>query len=186
MSRSDWITGGARLSADGAYRYLLWRNLKSSHPGDGLDSGRFVLWIMLNPATADKTHDDRTVSRCVTFSRRWGYRRMEVCNLFAYRATDPKELQTVDDPVGPENKDTIIRAAESADRIVCAWGVGGRLYGQDTVVLDWLAGTGRALHCLGLTADGLPRHPQRFRGEPDALAVFRPGAAAPARAPVAP
>ena len=175
MSRGDWSAGGARLSDDRAYRYLLWRDLKSLHPSDDLASRRVLLWIMLNPAAADETHDDRTVSRCITFSRRWGYRRMEVGNLFAYRATNPEELKTVSDPVGPENKDTIIHAADSADRIVCAWGVGGRLHGQDAVVLEWLADTRRALHCLDLTAAGLPRHPQRFPGEPDTLLLFRPG-----------
>ena len=172
MNRNEWSAGGAWLSEDREYRYSLWRELTPLR----LTAGRTALWIMLNPAAADESHDDKTVSRCIAFTRRWGYRRLEICNLFAYRATDPKELKSVGDPVGPRNRDAVIHAAGSADCIICAWGVGGRLYGQDAVVLNWLVGVDRVLHCLGYTSAGLPRHPQRFPGEPAAPVPFRPGA----------
>ena len=174
MTRDNWSDGGAQLSDDRVYRYVLWRELNPLHPSKGPESGGPVLWIMLNPSKADATTDDKTISRCIAFSRQWGYRRMEVCNLFAYRATNPKKLKTVRDPVGPENKNVIIHAAVSADRILCAWGVKGGLHGQDAVALKWLAETGRALHCLAYTKDRFPWHPQRLPGEPTPV-LFRSG-----------
>lgn len=164
---------GARFSDDRVYRYLLWRKLNPLHPSEGSASDQSVLWIMLNPSTADEVTNDRTIKRCIDFSQRWGYRRMEVCNLFAYRATDPKELKRVSDPVGPENKTEIISAAADADRIICAWGNQGAINQQDAVVLKWLAETDRLLHCLNYTKRRFPWHPVRFRGKPTPV-LFRP------------
>src|SRR5580692_943110 len=140
---------------DGVYRYSLWRRLGESR--------NRVLFIMLNPSTADGTVDDPTIRRCVTFARRWGYGRLEVCNLFAYRATDPRELCRVVNPVGPLNDATIARAAKRADKVVVAWGVRGVLMHRAGVVLRVL--DSKAVCCLGTTRDGSPRHPLYVRGD---------------------
>ncbi len=49
----------------------------------------FVVWVMLNPSTADHVHDDPTIRRCMGFARAWGYGGIAVVNLYAWRATDP-------------------------------------------------------------------------------------------------
>ena len=83
---------GAEFSKDRKYRYRLWREWNKTKPA--------VLFVMLNPSTADELVLDSTVSRCLSFAKEWGYGRLEVANLFALRATDPKELNKVEDPVG--------------------------------------------------------------------------------------
>jgi hypothetical protein len=82
-----------------------------------------------------------------------------VCNIFAWRETDPKKMRAVPDPVGPGNDAAIAEAADWADRIVCAWGAHGAHMERGPAVEALLRATGRPLHHLGLTRDGHPRHP---------------------------
>jgi hypothetical protein len=43
--------------------------------------------------------------------------------------------------------------------VVCGWGVHGALMARGPAVAARLRGMGIALHHLGLTKDGAPRHP---------------------------
>lgn len=111
---------------------------------------------MLNPSTADGTVDDPTIRRCMRFARDWGFSRLVVRNLFAWRATDPAELSRVSDPIGGRAGDRALQAATRADRIVVAWGA--------FVPHDRTQRAARLLHdsqawCLGVTQSGQPRHP---------------------------
>ncbi len=147
------VSGGATFArgAAGAYRYRLWRRW---------GEGAAVLFVLLNPSTADADHDDATLRRCVAFARRWGYAGLEVGNLFALCATDARRLRTVADPVGRANDRYLRRAALGVDLVVVGWGVAGGHLGRDAVVGRLLAraAPGR-LFCLGRTAAGHPRHP---------------------------
>jgi hypothetical protein len=144
-----------RAIVHGVYRYALWRHIG--------DSRSRVLFIMLNPSTADETIDDPTIRRCTAFARRWGYGRLEVCNLFAYRATDPRELRRVADPVGPLNDAMIARAAKRADCVVVAWGVQGARSPRADIVTGLLGAS--TLCCVGSTLEGFPRHPLYVRSD---------------------
>lgn len=79
------VDGSASFSLDRVYRYHLWRRLKREGCGS-------VAFIGLNPSTADEQKDDPTVRRCIGFARAWGYDRVEMLNLFAFRAKDPREM----------------------------------------------------------------------------------------------
>lgn len=141
---------------DGDYRYSLWRTLKTTkHP-------RRLLFIMLNPSTADAQCDDPTLRRCLGFASSWGYDVLEVCNLFAYRATDPVVLRRVLDPVGPSNNEYLEQAVVRASVVVAAWGTRGDLKNRAADVTE-LTIRLRQLSCLGLTKDGFPRHPLYVR-----------------------
>lgn len=145
----------ALFDSSGVYRYRLSRVW-------ALD-GRAVVFVMLNASTADATRDDPTIRRCIGLARAWGYGRLEVVNLFAYRSPSPDALLAVDDPVGPDNDDYLRQAAADAALVVAAWGNVGALRGRDRAVLEMLAR--RPLHCLGVTLRGQPRHPLYVRGD---------------------
>jgi hypothetical protein len=109
---------GAVLDATQRYRYRLWRTLPAFA---GSAAGR-VLFVMLNPSTADAHRDDHTLARCRYFAARHTFARLDVVNLYAYRATKPHDLALADDPIGPRNDDHIAEAAREADLVIVATG----------------------------------------------------------------
>lgn len=156
----------AIISACGTYRYVLTRRVG---PED-----KTAFFIMLNPSTADARTNDKTIRRCMGFTRRWGCGRLVVLNLFAFRATDPAELKQAADPVGPQNKAWFekILSSRGEGPVVCAWGAYGSLLGQDKVVLGRLDELGVKPKALGVTRAGHPRHPLYLPNEA-ALQEFR-------------
>ncbi|MEO1422074.1 MAG: DUF1643 domain-containing protein, partial [Pseudomonadota bacterium] len=83
---------------------------------------RRAMFLMLNPSTATEVQNDPTVERCERRARTLGFGAFRVCNIFAYRATDPKEMRVQADPVGPLNDAAIVEGCDWADTVVCAWG----------------------------------------------------------------
>jgi hypothetical protein len=175
-----YIEKGAEISPCGRYRYRLWREWRTLEPtprdhwrwfgvkdgaGQELGEPKTIWFVMLNPSTADGAVDDATIRKCVKFARREQYDRMEVINLFAFRATDPRDLLAIghnDDPVGYRNQETVDKI-EADDVVVCAWGAHGDHLGQNETMLGWLGN--RRLFCLGTTKEGHPRHPLYVRDD---------------------
>lgn len=137
----------ANFSRCRQYRYALWRRW-----GDGED---FMLLIGLNPSTADHRQDDPTIRRCMGFARDWGYSGLCVANLFAWRATYPRDLFAAADPVGPKNDLWLSRLARRADLVVAAWGNLGHHMNRAHHVASRLGG----LHAIRVNASGDPAHP---------------------------
>jgi hypothetical protein len=142
-------SGGATFSRDRRYRYRLWRRWDDTRP--------VVAFVMLNPSTADARREDPTIRRCIGFARAWGFGGVEVVNLFAFRATDPRSLRRVRDPVGPLNARYVRAATRRSALVVAAWGAHGV---PDRAGMPRLPRGGR---CLGFTRGGQPRHPLYVR-----------------------
>lgn len=141
----------AAISPCGQYRYVLRRSL-----GSILRWHRPMLFIMLNPSTADALQDDPTIRRCISFAKREGATHLHVVNLFAYRSTDPKQLKLVADPVGPENDRHIKEEIAGAWKTCAAWGANHFAMIRGSEVYE----IGKPnLLCLGRTKGGYPKHP---------------------------
>lgn len=137
------------------------------------EPGAFVLpVIMLNPSTADETANDPTVERVQRRAMKLKYGGIQVLNLFAYRATEPKDMKAQHDPVGPDNDATIRRVLEGVAHAVRAvdgdprdfpvllgWGTHGSFKGRDAEVLELVRQSGVHPVHLGITKDGHPKHP---------------------------
>ena len=167
----------ATLSSDGKFRYDLVRVLPPELAIEREEGyrdralfvsawrGRTLLFVMLNPSIADASKDDPTIRKCLGFTRRAGYERLAVVNLFAFRATDPRQrvlARSWDELVGPENDATIARWAQTSDAIVGAWGAYGDQFPHRVRALrEILAGAPRkaGVYTLGFTGGGQPRHP---------------------------
>jgi hypothetical protein len=133
------------------YRYTLTRVWD--------EGGGRALFVLLNPSTATEVQNDPTVERCERRARALGFGAFRVCNIFAFRATDPRVMRAEADPIGPGNDAAIVDSAGWADRIVCAWGTHGAHLGRGPAVEAMLRATGRPLFHLGLSAAGHPKHP---------------------------
>ena len=142
--------GWAEFCDDRTYRYLLGRRVG--------DSRRRLLFIMLNPGTADESHNDPTIRRCIGFAERWKFGMMEVANLFAFRTSYVAELRRAEDPIGPGNDLWISCALASADRVVLAWGNHGSYMGRSRQVMRTVVEATQPYH-LGLNKTGEPKHP---------------------------
>lgn len=149
---------GVVLSSCKTYRYRLDRWWSSD--------GDCVVWVMLNPSTADALLDDPTIRKCVGFSKRWNYGRLIVVNLFALRSTDPAALARNTDAVGVQNDYHITKALDSAAEVIVAWGCQQHMntekLKQRPAQLAELVNSLRPdveVSCLGYRKDGSPRHP---------------------------
>ena len=145
----------AGISALGQYRYYLTRIWDE-------DKGK-VLFIMLNPSTADAEKDDATTTRCINYAKKWGYGGIMIGNIYPYRTKSPKILKKWLKRYGglgilPHayymNTSNVKRMAEEADLVICAWG--GNYKGTP----KWLKELNVSQHYLELSKDGLtPKHP---------------------------
>ena len=153
------MTGNDAVISDcGTYRYALQRE-------GWLTGAGTVLFVMLNPSTADVSVNDPTIRRCIRFAQDWGFNRLTVANLYAFRATQPAELATVDDPVGLYADPWIYRLCTEASEVIVAWGAGVfASVRRQRDVLDILTESHAPL-CLGTTQGGQPRHPLYIRAD---------------------
>lgn len=163
------IRKSATISKCQQYRYQLDREW---FPDDRINSPARItyyapmIFVMLNPSTADAYEDDPTIRRCLGFARREGYRWLKVINLFAGRATKPADLFKMDDPIGPENRsawDKAFNHVEWGAKIVCGWGADKSAKAQASRFLEQAGDT--PLHCLGTSKDGSPRHPLYLKSD---------------------
>lgn len=145
----------AIVSDCGRYRYMLTRKWNKNLP--------VVVFIMLNPSTADASLDDPTIRRCIGFGRSHGFGGLQVLNLFALRATDPMQLRTAQDAIGTDNDAHLITAlnmaAATSTPVIAAWGVHGVYNNRAAEVRNLSVECGVKLMCLGTTKGGHPRHP---------------------------
>jgi len=161
----DKVKTDAYISDCTKYRYWLTRVWDKDLPR--------VMYVLLNPSTADHTINDPTVRKCMGFAKGWGYGSIEIVNLYAYRATKPANLHQMikgfngskgsDNkkyccPIGPENDKHIKEASERADLIVVGWGNNASRYrSRREDVLELLKG--KEIKCISITAEIQPCHP---------------------------
>jgi hypothetical protein len=136
-----------------------------------------MVFVMLNPSTADAFVPDPTITRCLGFARRENTGDLVVVNLFALRSTDPSVLDGHPNPIGHSNDRFLIESVQDAAVVVAGWGVPGQLGDRDREVAGLLAERGVELMCLGRNKDGSPKHPLYVRAdqplEPYRLEIHR-------------
>lgn len=146
----DDFASGAEFSPCRTWRYVLWRRWNWQGYANQ------VMFIGLNPSTADEREDDPTIRRCIRFAKDWGYGGLLMMNAFAFRATDPKDMKAAIDPIGPGNDEAFGYRRTQVGLIVAAWGAYCPLVRAECIheALGY-----RPVMCLGVNKDGTPKHP---------------------------
>lgn len=147
------LKNGAVLSNCNKYRFALCRIWDISKP--------VVMFIGLNPSTADANVDDPTIRRCINFAMSWGYGGIYMANLFSYRATSPSQMKLQNDPIGEDNDAWLIKLSESAAIVVAAWGNDGCFLNRSEIIKNMLPN----LYCLKINNSGEPAHPLYLRAD---------------------
>ena len=141
----------AIISQDNKYRYQLSRIWDEEKPK--------VLFIMLNPSTADADRDDPTIRRVMKFAHDWGYGGVFVGNLYAFRSTDPKALRKVENPIVDEDNIQHIQSLIGlTKRVIYAWG-------NKRKEPQWLRDLVDAPYYIDISIKGIPKHPLYLKGE---------------------
>lgn len=138
------------------YRYALWRIWDDSKP--------YAMFIGLNPSTANETQNDPTITRCINYSKSWGYGGLCMVNLFAFRATKPSVMMASKAPIGSDNDVWIKKLSNEAGVIVAAWGNDGFYMNRSKKIMEMIPN----LMCLKINQTGEPVHP-----------LYQPAAATP-------
>ena len=141
------ITGSAIFSSDGRYRYVLRREWNAHSPG--------VLFIGLNPSTADASRNDPTIRRLIGFAHRWGYGHLVVANLYAYCTPYPGTLFQCAEPVGKENDRWLSHLVKQYKTTVLIYGNQARKGDRHLVLLPMVPQP----YCIRISKAGMPMHP---------------------------
>lgn len=152
---TKYTSAAAHLSPNETYRYYLSRSWAD-------DGRRSVLFVMLNPSTADGEKDDATVRKCFGFASRLGYDKLRIVNLFAYRARDPKSLIAFQgDRVGLDNDWWLDTTVKLSQKVVVAWGshAGHSQLSLRAQYVEEFLRQRADLYYLGVTKKGIPKHP---------------------------
>jgi hypothetical protein len=165
-----YIDSSAVISECKRYRYALHRIW---------DRSKSVACVIgLNPSTADSSNDDPTIRRCVGYAKLFGYGGFIMVNLFAYRATDPKEIKRlpIDIAIGPENDIYLRRITLGAKTVIAAWGSHGDMQGRGKQVMRMLREQCKVVYCFNTksgykTKNGQPKHPLYLPGDANLVEI---------------
>ena len=141
------IDSGAKFSLCKKYRYTLWRTWDLSKPK--------IMFLGLNPSTADEINNDPTVARCINYAKLWNYGGMYMMNIFAFRTTYPIELKKASEPIGLDNDYWINKISKSVDKCIAAWGNDGAFLDRSNDIKSNI----NNLYCLKINHSGEPSHP---------------------------
>lgn len=145
-----FITRSAKFSECRQYRYSLEIVWDVTKP--------IAAFIGLNPSTADELQDDPTIRRCRGFAESWGCGGIRMLNLFAFRATMPKNMLREFDCVGEDNHLPELLQGCTGPHVAC-WGTHGYHMDRGPKVKAKIPN----LQCFGRNRDGSPKHPLYIR-----------------------
>lgn len=145
MDLFNQTDNGAIFSKDRKYRYALWRIWDKSKP--------LVMFIGLNPSTANESNDDPTINRVKKFAFDWGFGGVYMLNLFAYVTAYPDVLKKCNNPLGDNDK-WLKKISAKCEKIIFAWGAFAEAAERAKEIMQMFNG-----YALIINKDGSPRHP---------------------------
>ncbi len=150
----EFTESSAVISPCERYRYVLRRRWA--------EGGKTLLWILINPSTADASKNDPTVKKGAGFSQRWGFNALVFANLFAFRSTDARGLLEPGlDIIGPQNDHWLDLLIGEHEHVILAWGAHHPQLVEKRMpsLVEIMGKHKRTAWCLGTSQRGQPLHP---------------------------
>jgi len=146
MLPASAVESGAKFSECRKYRFVLYRIWDTSKP--------MIMFVGLNPSTANETKDDATIRRVKSMAASWGYGGVYMMNCFPFISTDPKGLVT---SKSEYHESLLKQIGLSCKDVVFAWG-DFDIVRTTSRYLDLLEmfPHAKALH---INKNGSPKHP---------------------------
>jgi hypothetical protein len=141
---------GALFSDCKKHRLSLWRIWDKDKP--------MVMFIGLNPSTANAIDDDPTIRRVKSMAKSWGFGGVYMMNLFTFISTDPKNLNIKQGNLS-ESDTILIEISNKCTEVIFAWG-NFNVFGRDKEIIKMYP-YAKALH---INKNGSPKHPLYVRG----------------------
>lgn len=142
----------ARLSKNGRHRYSLTRTWASANKG-----AKKLVFIMINPSTADGLTDDNTIRRCMNFARTLGYKGIAVLNLYSFRTKDVEILRKAKTPTNLRNDQQLQLVSQLREIYDVCFAWGNKPFASKRIAeVEKLFPNA---FCLRKTKDGYPEHP---------------------------
>jgi hypothetical protein len=146
----------AGISSCKRYRWWLYRELVSA------GKARLIIWVMMNPSTADHSKNDPTINKVMSYSKSWGFTDLLVLNIYAIRSTQQANIKG---RVGSRNDWWLSTIFSYASRhnipVICAWGRNHKDRGDE--VRELAKQSGIKLLCLEHATNREPKHPLYLR-----------------------
>lgn len=147
-----FIDSGALFSKCRKYRYALWRIWQMPLP--------LVMFIGLNPSTANEDQPDPTIRSVTRIAKNNGYGGFYMMNCFPFVSTDPKQLHECGNTA--LNDHWLFKVSTLCRDVCFAWG-NFKIVTDLTRDIELIRMFPNA-HCLGKNANGTPRHPLFLKG----------------------
>ena len=137
---------GAEFSECRKFRYALWRIWDRSAP--------FIMFVGLNPSTANENTDDATIRSIIRIAKANGYGGVYMMNCFPFITTDPDKLDTTGDI--EYNDFRLRKVARLCNSIVFAWGSFKvvKETGRDKELTEMFPNA----YAISINKDGSPKH----------------------------
>lgn len=160
------LNAGADFSECGQYRYALWRIWDETKP--------LVMFIGLNPSTANETENDPTIRSVERIAKANGYGGFYMMNCFPFVSTDPKQMLLCR-PKSLEwntNELWLWEVAKQCQVIVFAWGNFGvvKELGRDKDLSNLFPNA----KALAVNKNGSPKHPLYCKSDTRFVEYKRP------------
>lgn len=138
---------GAYFSTDRRFRFKLWRIWDETKPS--------VMFIGLNPSTANEDRDDPTIRRVRAMARSWGYGGVFMMNLFPFVTPYPRELEANSSRCLLINEVHLRSIGRVCKEVIFAWGN----FDIAATRVDRMVEMFPNAKALMLNKNGSPRHP---------------------------
>lgn len=140
------IDYGVIFSSDRKYRYALWKVADDCKPT--------VMFVGLNPSTANEFHNDNTIQKVSKIAAFNGFGGFYMLNLFAFISRNPEDLLTCSDAIA--NNDLYLTMYKTiVDKVVFCWGAFDQAKQRAEEVIKLFP----EAYCLSMNDDGSPKHP---------------------------